>query len=92
MVVAAGSAYAVYETRTSTLQAKLFAGMMKDVHYRMDKGASNAIRFPSESPYDARLGYSHLPAFLAKLQAFMLKNPKLSVSNVHLGLSRTRRT
>jgi membrane peptidoglycan carboxypeptidase len=68
VVVAAGSAYAVYETRTSTLQAKLFAGMMKDVHYRMDKGASNAIRFPSESPYDARLGYSHLPAFLTKLQ------------------------
>jgi membrane peptidoglycan carboxypeptidase len=68
VVVAAGSAYAVYETRTSTLQAKLFAGMMKDVHYRMDKGASNAIRFPAESPYDARLGYSHLPAFLTKLQ------------------------
>ncbi|QNA88154.1 penicillin-binding protein [Massilia sp. Dwa41.01b] len=69
VVVAAGSAYAVYETRTSTLQAKLFAGMMKDVHYRMHKGASDAIRFPSESPYDARLGYSHLPAFLTRLQS-----------------------
>jgi membrane peptidoglycan carboxypeptidase len=68
VVVAAGSAYAVYETRTSTLQAKLFAGMMKDVHYRMEKGPSNAIRFPAESPYDARLGYSHLPGFLTKLQ------------------------
>jgi membrane peptidoglycan carboxypeptidase len=68
VVVAAGSAYAVYETRTSTLQAKLFAGMMKDVHYRMETGPSQAIRFPAESPYDARLGYSHLPAFLTKLQ------------------------
>jgi hypothetical protein len=68
VVVAAGSAYAVYETRTSTLQAKLFAGMMKDVHYRMEKGPSNAIRFPAASPYDARLGYSHMPSFLAKLQ------------------------
>ncbi|WP_229510673.1 MULTISPECIES: transglycosylase domain-containing protein [unclassified Massilia] len=68
VVVAAGSAYAVYETRTSTLQAKIFAGMMKDVHYRMEKGASPAIRFPAESPYDARLGYSHMPAFLTKLQ------------------------
>ena len=28
VVVAAGAAYAVYETRTSTLQAKIFAGMM----------------------------------------------------------------
>ena len=68
VVVAAGSVYAVYETRTSTLQAKIFAGMMKDVHYRMEKGTSDAIRFPAESPYDARLGYSHLPAFLTKLQ------------------------
>jgi membrane peptidoglycan carboxypeptidase len=68
VVVAAGSAYAVYETRTSTLQAKVFAGMMRDVHYRMEKGASPAIRFPAESPYDARLGYSHLPGYLAKLQ------------------------
>jgi hypothetical protein len=28
-------------------------------------------------------------ALLSKLQAFMLKNPKLSVSIVHVGLSRT---
>lgn len=69
VVVAAGSSYAVYETRTSTLQAKLFAGMMKDVHYRLEKGPSKAIRFPAESPYDARLGYSHMPAFLTKLQS-----------------------
>lgn len=68
VVVAAGAAYAVYETRTSTLQAKIFAGMMKEVSFRMEKGPSDAIRFPAESPYDARLGYSHLPAFLSKLQ------------------------
>ncbi|HBZ07735.1 MAG TPA: glycosyl transferase family 51, partial [Massilia sp.] len=67
VMVAAGSAYAVYETRTSTLQAKIFAGMMKDVSYRMEQGPSDAIRFPADSPYDARLGYSHLPAFLGKL-------------------------
>jgi membrane peptidoglycan carboxypeptidase len=68
VVVAAGSAYAVYETRTSTLQAKLFAGMMEDVHFRMEKGQSDAIRFPAASPYDTRLGYAHMPSFLAKLQ------------------------
>jgi len=67
VMVAAGSAYAVYETRTSTLQAKIFAGMMKDVSFRMEQGPSDAIRFPADSPYDARLGYSHLPAFLGKL-------------------------
>ena len=68
VVVAAGSAYAVYETRTSTLQAKLFARMMEDVHFRMDKGPSDAIHFPAMSPYDARLGYAHMPAFLDKLK------------------------
>ncbi|MEN3275604.1 MAG: hypothetical protein V7631_1394 [Massilia sp.] len=68
VVVAAGSAYAVYETRTSTLQAKLFARMMEDVHFRMAKGPSDAIHFPAMSPYDARLGYAHMPAFLAKLR------------------------
>ncbi|MGX4641566.1 transglycosylase domain-containing protein [Massilia sp. SYSU DXS3249] len=68
VVVAAGSAYAVYETRTSTLQAKVFARMMEDVHFRMAKGPSDAIRFPAMSPYDARLGYAHLPTYLAKLQ------------------------
>jgi len=68
VVVVAGAAYAVYETRTSTLQAKIFAGMMKEVSFRMEKGPSDAIRFPADSPYDARLGYSHLPAFLNKLQ------------------------
>ena len=67
VVVAAGAAYAVYETRTSTLQAKIFAGMMKEVSFRMEKGPSDAIRFPADSPYDARLGYAHLPAFLSKL-------------------------
>ncbi len=35
----------------------------------MEKGPSKAIRFPAESPYDARLGYSHMPAFLTKLQS-----------------------
>jgi len=67
VIVAAGAAYAVYESRTSTLQAKVFAGMMKEVSFRMEKGPSDAIRFPADSPYDARLGYAHLPAFLNKL-------------------------
>jgi membrane peptidoglycan carboxypeptidase len=62
------AAFAVYETRTSTLQAKVFAGMASKVSYRMDKGPSNAIRFPAASPYDERLGYSSLPDYLAKLK------------------------
>jgi membrane peptidoglycan carboxypeptidase len=50
------------------MQAKFFAGMAKKISYRVDKGPSDAIRFPSASPYDERLGYSNLPNYLAKLK------------------------
>ncbi len=62
------AASVVYETRTSTLQAKVFSGLAEKLSYRMEKGVSPSIRFPEESPYDARLGYSHLPAYLERLQ------------------------
>lgn len=57
------------EMRTSRLQAKIFAEMAEDLTYRMEKGPSQAIRFPAASPYDTRLGYAGLPAYLQKLQS-----------------------
>jgi membrane peptidoglycan carboxypeptidase len=60
--------WVVQETRTSTLQAKFFAGMAQKINYRMEKGPSDAIRFPSDSPYDERLGYANLPDYLGKLK------------------------
>jgi len=57
------------EVRTSRVQAKIFAGMAQDLTYRMEKGASPSIRFPAASPYDTRLGYAGLPAYLGKLQS-----------------------
>src|SRR6266571_4830427 len=57
------------EIRTSSLQAQFFANMVKKVHYQVEPGPSNAIRFPSDSPYDERLGYANLPDYLAKLKA-----------------------
>ncbi|MGJ7914936.1 transglycosylase domain-containing protein [Massilia sp. LXY-6] len=68
IMVAGGSAFAVYESRTSALQARFFAGMAKKIGYRVEKGPSDAIRFPAASPYDERLGYSNLPNYLAKLK------------------------
>jgi hypothetical protein len=68
VAVAGGSAFAVYESRTSAVQAKFFAGMARKVNYRVEQGPSNAIRFPSASPYDERLGYSNLPNYLEKLK------------------------
>jgi membrane peptidoglycan carboxypeptidase len=68
IAAAGGAAFAVYESRTSAMQAKFFAGLAKKVSYRVEKGPSDAIRFPSASPYDERLGYSNLPNYLAKLK------------------------
>ena len=68
LAVAAASALGVYESRTSTLQARFFSELARKVSYRMQAGPSDAIRFPSSSPYDERLGYSNLPNYLAKLK------------------------
>jgi membrane peptidoglycan carboxypeptidase len=68
ILVAGGAAFAVYESRTSAMQARFFAGLAKKVSYRVEQGPSDAIRFPSASPYDERLGYSNLPNYLAKLK------------------------
>ncbi|WP_229412633.1 transglycosylase domain-containing protein [Massilia sp. Root335] len=68
LVVAAVSAVGVYESRTSALEARFFAGLASKLTYRVGKGPSNAIRFPQASPYDERLGYSNLPNYLAKLK------------------------
>lgn len=67
LLVLAG--WGALEMRSSRLQAKIFAGMAADLTYRMEKGPSKAIRFPQASPYDTRLGYASLPAYLEKLQS-----------------------
>ncbi|TFW34228.1 penicillin-binding protein [Massilia horti] len=67
VLVAGGAAFAVYESRTSAMQARFFSELAAKIHYRMEKGQSNAIRFPHDSPYDERLGYANLPNYLSKL-------------------------
>ena len=62
------AAWAVLETRTSRLQAKIFADMASELTFRMENGPSDAIRFPAASPYDTRLGYAGLPRYLERLQ------------------------
>jgi membrane peptidoglycan carboxypeptidase len=59
----------VRETRTSAMQAHFFAQLASKISYKVEPGPSNAIRFPSDSPYDERLGYANLPDYLAKLKA-----------------------
>ena len=58
----------VQEARTSSMQARFFTSLAKKVSYKVEPGPSNTIRFPSDSPYDERLGYANLPNYLAKLK------------------------
>ena len=58
-----------HETRTSTMQAKVFTDLVGKLTYKVEPGPSNSIRFPHDSPYDERLGYANLPDYLEKLKA-----------------------
>ncbi|MFC0133916.1 glycosyl transferase family 51 [Massilia eurypsychrophila] len=58
----------VRESQTSSMQAQFFTGLARKISYKVEPGPSNAIRFPSDSPYDERLGYANLPDYLAKLK------------------------
>jgi membrane peptidoglycan carboxypeptidase len=61
--------FAVYELRTSRFQAYFLNHTAKDLKFRMEQGQSPSIRFPKQGPYDERLGYTHLPAFIDRLTA-----------------------
>ncbi|MES2128891.1 MAG: transglycosylase domain-containing protein, partial [Pseudomonadota bacterium] len=68
MLVAVGGWWLMEEARTSTMQAHFFAELASKIKYTVEAGPSRAIRFPSGSPYDERLGYSNLPDYLGKLK------------------------
>ena len=66
--VAALVAFTVDELKTSRLQSALWHDYARDARFSVDAGASDAIRFPHSGPYDERLGYRQLPAYIERLQ------------------------
>ncbi len=64
-----GGSLAVIEAKTSTLQSALFSRLAGEMTFRVDAGPSDAIAFPADGPYDRRLGYVGLPAFIDSLRA-----------------------
>jgi len=69
VVLVVAGFWGYHETRTSTLQARLFTDLVSKISYKVEPGPSNAIRYPHDSPYDERLGYANLPDYLGKLKA-----------------------
>jgi membrane peptidoglycan carboxypeptidase len=69
VMLTVGGWWVAQEIRTSALQAQFFSDMVSKVKYSVEPGPSASIRYPSDSPYDERLGYPNLPEFLNKLKA-----------------------
>lgn len=61
------AAIVLEEMRSSRLQARLLSQFARDLTYDVQEGPATSLRFPSFGPYDERLGYASLPAFLQNL-------------------------
>ena len=70
MLLSLAGWWAVEESRTSSMQAKFFTELARKVSWKVEPGPSKAIRYPSDSPYDERLGYANLPNYLEKLKSY----------------------
>ncbi len=68
IIAAAFSAGGYYEIQSSSLQAKYISRYAAKLRYRLADGASEKIIYPRKGPYDFRLGYVQLPAFLEILK------------------------
>lgn len=62
-------ALGVHEARTSALQAAVWTRLAGRASFTVEPGASPHIRFPGAGPYDARHGYTRIPAFTERLAA-----------------------
>ena len=58
-----------YEATTSRLQAHFLSKLGREIRFKVQPGASTAIRYPGNGPFDRRLGYTELPELLPRLAA-----------------------
>jgi membrane peptidoglycan carboxypeptidase len=56
-----------WELQRSAVQAHYFARLARQLTFYLGTGPSPSIRFPTTGPYNERLGYARLPAFLDRL-------------------------
>lgn len=66
----AGIAWAgVAEMRSSWLQAGLLSKYAREMVFEVAAGPSGQVAFPTQGPYNERLGYVHIPGFVERLSA-----------------------
>lgn len=64
LVLVGLGALALWEMRTSTLQALWLAPLAAEITWTVEEGPSSSLVFPEAGPYDLRLGYAHLPEMI----------------------------
>ncbi|MCQ4345863.1 transglycosylase domain-containing protein [Pseudomonas stutzeri] len=70
LAAAAGAGWlAAREARTSEWQSRLIADWAATLRFQVEPGPSDAIRYPTQGPFDLRLGYVGLPEFIRRLEA-----------------------
>ncbi|HSX88742.1 MAG TPA: glycosyl transferase family 51, partial [Pseudomonas sp.] len=67
VLLIAGGLLVANEMRTSHLQAYELSRYAKSLTYKVEPGPSPAIVYPKEGPFDKRLGYTHIPMMLERL-------------------------
>ena len=56
------------ELPSSAYQAHYLAGLGKSLLFQVEPGPGSGLRYPTDGPYDRRLGYVSLPGFLERLR------------------------
>lgn len=56
------------EVQTSWLQSRLLAAAGRRIAYPVGRGPSPSVRYPTDGPYNLRLGYTRQPQFVHRLQ------------------------
>ncbi len=59
----------VAELKTFRVQAEVFAWLDTQLQFGLADGPNNALQFPTQGPYDQRLGYARIPTYQASLLA-----------------------
>jgi len=66
---AVSAIFAAEEMRTSKLQATYLSDLASGIHFKLEDGPAPDLHVPPQGPYNQRLGYSYLPAFIKSLSA-----------------------
>jgi membrane peptidoglycan carboxypeptidase len=69
LITGALGGVAWWEMQTSTLQARSFAWLAQALRYDVQSGPGETLVLAQGGPFDHRMGYSRMPAFVERLSA-----------------------